>query len=412
MANMTQWKPVDEARRDILAEVVAINETETVAVADALQRITANDIIAPFNVPGHDNSAMDGYACRLDDVCSGDKTLRVVGAAFAGHSFAGDFAAGECVKIMTGAKLPPATEVIIPQEETQAAASDSVMICANTKRQAGQHIRRAGEDLQAEAIALPARTLCHPADIGLLASLGLQEVALMRRLRVAFFSTGDEIRQAGESLGDSDVYDSNRHTLQAMLTRMGFEAVDFGVIPDDKTQLNKTLKQAAQTSDAIITSGGASVGEADHIRTVLNECGRVYFWKVAMRPGRPLTYGKIGNADFFGLPGNPVSVMVCFYQFVRNALWKRAGRMGEYDIPLFSAVTTTALRKAPGRTEFQRGWLSAAADGKLSVTVTGDQGSGILSSMTRANCFIVLPESSERVNAGDSVSVQPFNGIV
>ena len=278
-------------------------------------------------------------------------------------------------------------------------------------RRAGAHIRLAGEDLQAGAVALARGQLCLPAHIGLLASLGLQTARVYRPLRVAFFSTGDEVRAGGEALGGGDVYDSNRHTLRAMLQRMAFEAIDVGIVPDDKTRLRKALQTAA-SADAIITSGGASVGEADHIRAVLNECGEAKFWKVAMRPGRPLTYGKVGNADFFGLPGNPVSVMVCFYQFVQAALWKRAGRVGASAAPLFFAKAAAPLRKARGRVEYQRGILSAGANGEWQVSPTGDQGSGILSSMARANCFIVLPAECEGVAAGEQTQVQLFEGLV
>lgn len=406
------WTSVAEARENILAAIRPIDESAALPLAEALMRVLARDVVAPFNVPGHDNSAMDGFACRMADVGAGEATLPVVGASFAGHPHADALADGACIKIMTGAKLPRGAEVVIPQEETEMeAAAERVRIHANAKRRAGQHIRRAGEDLQQGDTALAAGTLCHAAQIGLLASLGLETAEFLRPLRVAFFSTGDEVRQVGEPLGESDVYDSNRHTLRAMIQRMGFAAEDFGVVPDDPAALAQTVDAAAARADVIITSGGASVGEADHIRRVLAERGEVLFWKVAMRPGRPLAYGKVNGVDFFGLPGNPVSVMVCFYQFVRQALWRRAGRTGSNALPMLAAVTATALKKVPGRMEFQRGWLEQGDDGSAQVIVTGDQGSGILSSMTRGNCFIVLPPECERVEAGDSVWVQPFEAL-
>lgn len=416
----SKWTSVADARRKILTDIVAVDGVVSSPVTDALLRVIAEDIIAPFNVPGHDNSAMDGFACRLSDVAgggggNGDAMLRVVGAAFAGHPFNGGFAAGECVKIMTGAPLPAGTEIVIPQEETSDAGGGNVLIRAAPKRRAGTHMRLAGEDLASGETALAAGSLCLPAEIGLLASLGIETAMFKRPLRVAFFSTGDEVRAGGSPLAKlarGDVYDSNRHTLRAMLQRMGFDAIDFGIVGDERQALADALGRAAADADVIITSGGASVGEADHIRAVLAELGEVRFWKVAMRPGRPLAYGKIGNTDFFGLPGNPVSVMVCFYQFVREALWKRAGRSGGTTLPTFPAITTTPLRKAPGRMEFQRGVLSQTKDGENLVTVTGDQGSGILSSMTRANCFIVLPDDCGGVAAGEKVQVQMFEGIV
>ena len=400
-----------EARRRILAGVAPLAQAETLPLAAAHMRVLAREVVAPFDVPGHDNSAMDGFACCWEDVRGGEVTLPIAGEAFAGHPFAGGLAPGACVKIMTGAQLPAGCDVVVPQEET-APADAGIRIHANEKRRQGQHLRRAGEDLRAGEVALPAGTLCHAAQVGLLASLGLAEVAVWRQLRVAFFSTGDEVRQVGEKLGSSDVYDSNRHTLRAMIERMGFAALDFGVVRDDYDALAAVVDKAAGDADVIVTSGGASVGEADHIRGVLAARGEVLFWKVAMRPGRPLAYGKVGGADFFGLPGNPVSVMVCFYQFVRQALWKRAGRTGGCEPPLLPAVTATELKKVPGRMEFQRGWLEADAQGGYRVSVTGDQGSGILSSMVRGNCFIVLPPECDRVAAGDTVSVQPFEALL
>ena len=412
MSTPTGWTSFAEARARILADIQPIQDSDYLPVEDALLRVLADNICAPFNVPGHDNSAMDGYACRLADVTAGAARLRVSGSAFAGAPYDGAISAGDCVRIMTGAKLPAGCEVIIPQEETKAADNGSVLIQENSKRRAGQHMRLAGEDLKYGDIALTAGTLCYPAQVGLLASLGLTEVHLMRQLRVACFSTGDEIRSAGEPLGDSDVYDSNRHTLRTMIQRMGFTVIDLGIVPDNRDRLAEAMDKAQSCADAVITSGGASVGEADYIRAVLAERGEVLFWKVAMRPGRPLAYGKIGGVDFFGLPGNPVSVMVCFYQFVREALWKRAGRRGDTALPILPAVTTGALRKVPGRMEFQRGNLTQHPDGSRTVTVTGDQGSGILSSMTQGNCFIVLPPDCERVEAGDTVNVQLFEGLI
>ena len=417
-----QWSSVEESRQRINADICPIDERITVPLAEALLAVLAEDVIAPFNVPGHDNSAMDGFACLLADVGHAQEngkeiTLSVQGRAFAGHPYTGEaMVRGACIKIMTGAQVPAGCDVVVPQEETTMAANGDVVIAANPRRSKGLHIRAAGEDLRHKQVALAAGTLCFPAHIGLLASLGVERVVIQRRLRVAFFSTGDEVRTVGEALGASDVYDSNRHTLRAMIERMGFTAVDLGVVRDDPQQLAAAMDAAVDAktgcADVIITSGGASVGEADYIRTVLAERGEVRFWKVAMRPGRPLAYGKIGGVDFFGLPGNPVSVMVCFYQFVREALWLRAGRRGSAALPLLPATTTTDLRHARGRTEFQRAVLVQHTDGRRTVTTTGDQGSGILSSMTEANCFIVIAAECEAIAAGDTVMVQYFEGLV
>lgn len=416
---MENWISVGEAQGAILAQVRAIDETLLVPVAEALMRVNGEDVVAPFDVPGHDNSAMDGFACLFDDVSDAARELRVAGASFAGHPFAGAVCAGECVQVMTGARLPQGTEIVIPQEETEVleAGADSkpqrVRILENARRKRGQHLRFAGEDIRAGAVALPRGQLCYPAEVGLLASLGLAQVRVVRPLRVAFFSTGDEIRSIGEPLGSSDVYDSNRHTLRAMVQRMGFEAIDGGIVKDDRAALAAAIDEATAAADVVLTSGGASVGAADFIREVLTERGQMHFWKVAMRPGRPLTFGTINDTPFFGLPGNPVSVMVCFYQFVQAALWQRAGRTQRATAaPLATAIARTDLRKVAGRTEYQRGWVSQDDDGEFYVSATGDQGSGILSSMTHANCFIVLPAETTTIAAGDRVQIQLFEGLV
>ena len=404
---------VAQAREFIMSRVVPIADTDTpIALANARGRILAEDTLAPFNVPGHDNSAMDGFACRVTDLSAQNETLlRIVGDAFAGSPFTGSFTLGECVKIMTGAVLPPEADIVIPKEET-APAENGMVAIHPAARKAGTNTRKAGEDLRKGEAALRAGTLLGAAEIGLLGSLGLETAPVFRKLKVAHFSTGDELRTAGEKLKSGDVYDSNRRTIGAMLAGMGAEAADLGIVPDDRAALAAAF-DAAANADAIITSGGASVGEADFIREILSARGEALFWKVAMRPGRPLAYGKVGGADFFGLPGNPVSVMVCFCQFVRGALWRRAGRTGDLEVPMFEAIAAEDLRKAPGRMEFQRGILRRAEEsGKWTVVSTGDQGSGILSSMTRANCFIVLEESRGKVAKGERVLVQPFEGIL
>ena len=361
---------VAQAREFILSRIVPIADGDArVSLAESAGRILAEDVCAPFNVPGHDNSAMDGFACRVSDLSAGrESVLRIAGDAFAGSPFAGRFASGECVKIMTGAVLPNGSDIVIPKEETSPAGDGAVAIHPGARR-AGANMRQAGEDLQAGAVALPRGTLLGASEVGLLGSLGFGDALVRRRLRVAHFSTGDELRSAGEVLGEGEIYDSNRRTIGALLSRMGAEAIDLGVVRDDRGALAAALDSAAGRADAIVTSGGASVGEADFIREILAERGEVLFWKVAMRPGRPLAYGKVGGTggvggvDFFGLPGNPVSVVVCFCAFVRDALFRRAGRVGDFGVPLFGVLAGEDLRKSPGRMEFQRGILRRAGGG-------------------------------------------------
>ena len=368
---------VSQAREFIMSRIVPIAGGDArVSLAESAGRILAEDVCAPFNVPGHDNSAMDGFACRVSDLSAGrESVLRIAGDAFAGSPFAGRFASGECVKIMTGAVLPNGSDIVIPKEETSPAGDGAVAIHPGARR-AGANMRQAGEDLQAGAVALSRGTLLGASEVGLLGSLGFGDALVRRKLRVAHFSTGDELRSAGEVLGEGEIYDSNRRTIGALLSRLGAEAIDLGVVRDDRGALAAALDSAAGRADAIVTSGGASVGEADFIREILAERGEVLFWKVAMRPGRPLAYGKVGGkadgtggvggmggVDFFGLPGNPVSVVVCFCAFVRDALFRRAGRVGDFGVPLFGVLAGEDLRKSPGRMEFQRGILRRAGGG-------------------------------------------------
>ncbi len=366
-------------------------------------------LIATVDVPAHTNSAMDGYALRGADLPgAGIKAFQLAGTALAGHGYTGTLAADQCVRIMTGAPLPAGADTVVMQEQVQR-EPDRVLIDA--RHRPGQNVRQAGEDIRAgEVVLAPGRRLT-PADLGIIASLGHAEVCVHRQPRVAFFSTGDELRSLGEPLGPGEVYDSNRYTLYGMLARLGVAIQDLGVVPDDAPSLSAALRDAAACSDLVITSGGVSVGEADFVKAVLAELGDMAFWKIAMKPGRPLTFGRIGGARFFGLPGNPVAVMVTFYQFVQPALQRL---MGCADTPPLQLQASCAepLRKRAGRTEFLRGVLGVDAAGRLSVRRTGQQGSGILRSMSLADCFIVLPEESADVAAGDPVTVQPFAGLV
>ncbi len=400
---------VDKARAAIRSLIVPIAANERIAVRASLGRVLGEDVVSSVNVPAHDNSAMDGWAVRGGDLAAdGDTALREIGVAYAGRKFDGAVTAGQCVRVMTGAVMPPGTDTVVIQEIVRV-EGDRVVVPPGQKP--GQNRRLAGEDLALGRVVLRAGQPIRPADLGLLASLGLAEVAVRRKLRVAFFSTGDELASIGAALKEGEVYDSNRYTIYGMLNRLGAEVVDLGVVRDDPAALERAFKEAAASADAIVSSGGVSVGEADFTRELLARLGEVLFWKIAMRPGRPMAFGRIGGAYFFGLPGNPVAVMVTFYGFVRDALLALAGRTDDCALPLLRVPSATRLRKKPGRTEFQRGILERGANGEWSARVTGSQGSGVLRSMSEANCFIVLEHDRGDVEAGDLVSVQVFEGL-
>ena len=399
---------IDAARDRISALIKPLNSWQRYPIRDALDRVLYQDIISPINVPAHNNSAMDGYAVRSDDINDGSLNLKQVGTAFAGKPFKGKINSGECIRIMTGAVVPNQCNTIIMQEQVD--INDDILTIHGHHRK-GQHVRYVGEDIKTGAVVLAAGRRLVPSDIGLLSSLGIADVNVTRRLRVAFFSTGDELKSTGESLEVGQIYDSNRYTLFGMLKRLGVEILDMGVVPDQKAILRQTLADAAQQADVVITSGGVSVGDADYVKEMLAELGQVDFWKIAMRPGRPLAFGKINNSLFFGLPGNPVSVMVTFYQFVTPALRKLMGESKPDSITL-QVTCIDKIRKRPGRFEYQRGILFTDNDGQTKVKTTGSQGSGILSSMSNANCFILLDEQCDGLAANSIVSVQPFSGLI
>ncbi|HEX3098187.1 MAG TPA: gephyrin-like molybdotransferase Glp [Usitatibacter sp.] len=402
--------PVAKARAFIHQFLDPVTAVLRVPVRSALGGVLAEDVLSPVDVPAHRNSAMDGWAMRGADLAPGrETTLQEIGVSFAGRPFAGGVAAGQCVRIMTGGVVPRGADTVVMQERAKAQGK-SVTFAPGQKT--GQNVRQAGEDLRAGSVALARGRLVRPADLGLVASLGIGEVAVYRRLRVAFFSTGDELKSVGTPLGEGEIYDSNRYTIHGMLARLGCEVLDMGVVRDDPKLLERAFREAAASADVVITSGGVSVGEADFVKDLLGKLGEVVFWKIAMKPGRPLAYGKIGGAHFFGLPGNPVSVMVTFYQFVREALLALMGVDPVMPVPTFSAKCAARLKKAPGRTEFQRGILAREADGGLVVRPTGEQGSGILKSMSEANCFIILGDDVGNVEAGTTVEVQLLEGLV
>ena len=404
---------VGQAQDIIGAYITPIHGVETLTLTASLGRVLSADIISPIDVPAHDNSAMDGFAFRGSDLGAQTVELKVVGVAFAGHPYAGEVNAGECVRIMTGAVMPAGCDTVIPQELVQAQNETSITIAAGTVK-AGDNRRRQGEDLAAGTPALKQGKILKPADLGLLASLGIGEVRVQRRLRVAFFSTGDELRSIGESLDEGCIYDSNRYTVYGMLSRLGCDVIDMGVVRDDPSSLETALRTACDSADAIVTSGGVSAGDADYMTGMMEKLGDVRFWKLAMRPGRPMAFGKIASngksAYLFGLPGNPVAVMVSFYFFARVALLQMMGARSE-PLPMLRVASQSAIRKRPGRTEYQRGILSLDAEGRQQVRVTGSQGSGILRSMSEANCMIVLGHAQANVNAGDQVDVVLFDGL-
>lgn len=402
--------PVDKARRFIRAYLTPVSTHERIHLRASLGRILAEDILSPCNVPNHDNSAMDGYAINSVDIpTEGAATLRIAGTAYAGNAFDGAVTPGKCVRIMTGAVMPQGADTVVMQEHVKA---EGDRISFGPGARPGQNRRLAGEDLKLGQIVLSTGHMMRPADLGLIASLGIGEVRVYRKLRVAFFSSGDELASIGQPLETGQVYDSNRYTIYGMLARLGVEIIDMGVVRDDPVLLEQALMEASQAADVIFTSGGVSVGEADYMKELLNKLGQVVFWKIAMKPGRPLAYGKIGNAHYFGLPGNPVSVMVTFYQFVRDAVLVLMGQPNPQPIPQLPVICTAEIRKAPGRTEFLRGILSLGNDGTWTVCPCSNQGSGILRSMTEANCFIILPDAGGNIAPGATVQVQIMDGIV
>ena len=406
---------VDKAQEFIqhLVQALPPIASETLPLMQALGRIVSEDIISPINVPAHDNSAMDGFAFDGRQLGSSPLTLRVVGTALAGKAWQGSVQSGECVKIMTGAVMPAGLDTVIAQElSTVHTFGDETMVEIPAGiLQAGDNRRKTGEDLQHGLPALRTGSTLSPAALGLVASLGIAKVKVYRQLRVAYFSTGDEVLSLGDAMREGAVYDSNRFTVFGLLTRMGCQVVDMGVVRDDPVLLEQAFKQASENADVIITSGGVSVGEADFTKAMMKKLGDVAFWKIAMRPGRPMAVGRLGECILFGLPGNPVAVMVTFLAFVKPALLHWMGGTPS-TTPYLRAKSAVALRKKPGRTEYQRGFVRTLADGTLQVEAAGNQGSGVLRSMVEANGLIVLHHHQSSIAAGDEVDVMMFEGVI
>lgn len=395
---------VAQAVEQLLLKTLPVKGFNCLPLRDALHRVLLEDIRSPMAVPSHNNSAMDGYALAASDLSSDRvQSFKVIATAFAGKPFEGRCQSGECVRIMTGAMMPADTDTVVIQEQVRLVENNRIEI--ETGHSKNQNVRFAGEDIKAGEVVLSSGHRVKAADLGVLASLGINEIKVYRKPRVSFFSTGDELRSIGQVLAKGDIYDSNRYSLYGLLSDCHVELIDLGVVADDPDKLRETLLTAAQCSDVVLTSGGVSVGEADYIKAILQEVGSMDFWKIAMKPGRPLTVGTISDSLFLGLPGNPVAVMVTFSQFVKPCLQKLAGMTAE-PARLLKAVCLDSIRKSSGRCEFQRAIASSDDWGNLQVKLTGKQGSGILTSMSRANCFIVLNEDCGSIMPGDSVMIQ------
>ena len=406
---------VEQVQQRLRQQISPIADRETLGLHSALDRVLAKDVVSPISVPPHDNSAMDGYAFDGTSLAqSGRITLTVVGTALAGKAWAQPLNTGECVKIMTGAVMPDGLDTVVPLELTER-EGDTIQF-DGSKLSPGANRRLKGEDLMAGQPALRTGQCLTPAALGLLASLGLENITVFRRLRVAYFSTGDEILSLGEAPREGAVYDSNRFTLTGLLARMGVEVIDMGVVPDQPAAMQAAFERAAREADAIVTSGGVSMGDADHTRAMMKQLGQIDFWRIAMRPGRPMAFGQLHSnagtgAWLFGLPGNPVAAMVAFLVFVRPALQRLMGCESPAPV-LLRARCTEALRKRPGRSEYLRGIVAPDAQGELSVRTTGPQGSGMLNSMVQANGLIVLHHDQGQTNPGDMVEVMMFEGVI
>lgn len=400
---------VDEALQRIRDALSPIEGFERCSLRDAFNRIVAEDVTSPLNVPAHINSAMDGYAVNSNDLPAEEsRQLEVVGSAFAGTPFEGILQTGQAVRIMTGAVVPEGADTVIMQEQTQ---RDGDMLTIHSGHKAGENVRQIGEDIAKGGVVLAPGKKIRGAELGLLASLGIAEVSVKRRLRVVTFSTGDELCSIGETPKTGQIYDSNRYSLYGMLRALNVEHIDMGVIRDDPDAISNAFSTAAGIADVLITSGGVSVGDADYVKQTLDKLGKVNFWKIKMKPGKPLAFGQLEKAVFFGLPGNPVSVMATFYQIVQPSLRYMMGQDTTMPIRL-QVRTAERLKMRPGRQDFQRGILERDAKGELVVRSTGNQGSHILSSMSQANCFIILPAESGPVEAGELVEVEPFEGLL
>lgn len=398
---------IEEARQIIDGSIGSITDTDECALDSALDRILAAQVISPINVPGFDNSAMDGYAIRHEDLSSAT-TFTLVGKSFAGHPFEGEIGAQECVRIMTGAQLPKGADTVVMQENTEV---EGDMIRITKPVEPGEAIRAAGSDIKQLSTVLPLGKKISAVDIGLLASLGIEKIKVFRKPKVALFSTGDELLQPGQAPQQGKIFDSNRPMLRAMLKRLAVDVLDLGLIEDNPDKIRAAFEYADQNADCVITSGGVSVGEADYTREILEQIGEIDFWKIAIKPGKPLAFGRLKQSIFFGLPGNPVSAAVTFDQIAAPALMRLAGALTA-DKLSFQAIAKDTFRKKPGRTDYQRAVYSVDDKGQLRVSPAGSQSSGVLSGFSRSNCYAVLEQDRGRVSEGDIVNVQLFGSLL
>jgi len=397
--------PFEQAMENMLALITPVKDVETVSITSALNRILAENVVSPINVPPHNNSAMDGYAFAASSLSDNNCTLTLAGRSMAGAPFDGVCQQGQCIRIMTGAKMPAGCDSVEMQENCQ--VNGDQITFAQAKK-LGSHVRNAGEDI---AIGQTVFTKGHritAVDLGMLASLGVEKINVVRKLKVALISTGDELKAPGQALSEGDIYESNAHFLSGLLAKLNIEVIDFGIIEDDKAAIENAFKQADVLADAVISSGGVSVGDADYTKEVLESLGQIDFWKIAIKPGKPFAFGKLSNSVFFGLPGNPVSALVTAHQLALPALVKMQNAQAIKRVSI-KIKTASDLKKSPGRLDFQRGVLSVNEQGETVVTSTGSQGSGILSSIAKANCYIVLEACRGKVAAGEMVNVELFD---
>ena len=407
--------PFEQAKSTLLTSVPKVTEVESINIEHADKRVLAEDIYSPLNVPAHNNSAMDGYALRDDALNKGDGVLNdfeLVGSAFAGAPFQGELDNGQCIRIMTGAVVPNSANTVVMQENVEHITNDiGAIITLKQSAKFNANIRFAGEDIQQNQVLFHRGYCLKAVDIGLLASLGLPNINVLRKLKVAIFSTGDELKLPGEPLKPGDIYESNSQVLIAMLVRMGIDVIPMGIIPDSLEAITAAFTIADKTADAVISSGGVSVGDADYTKEVLDNLGQVDFWKVAMKPGKPFAFGKLSNSVFFGLPGNPVSAAVTFHQLAKPAIHVMSGTEAP-EQRVIPAQLTGKVKKRPGRMDFQRGVASLNSQGQLQVTPLSAQGSGILSSISKANCYIVLPQENGGYNAAEMVQIELFDDVI